>query len=114
MAGLGWITDLSKGEFIGKDKISSKKISQSTCLIYFIMVEKSIARPGCDIIVNEKVVGRVTSGSISPSLNEGIGIGYLNKEYSQKGSSVLIRIRKKMKKAQIVKAPFYDKGTLNI
>jgi len=114
MAGLGWITDLKKGEFIGKDKISSKKISQSTCLIYFLMVEKSIARPGCAIIVNEKVVGRVTSGTISPSLNIGIGIGYLNKDYSQKGSSIFIKIRKKMRKAKIVKAPFYSKGTLNI
>ncbi len=114
MAGLGWITSLSKGAFIGSDKISSKKISQSTCLVYFIMAEKSIPRPGYEIIVNEKVVGRVTSGTISPSLNVGIGIGYLNQDYSQKGSSIFISIRKKMRRAQIVKAPFYNKGTLNI
>ena len=114
MAGLGWITNLKKREFIGKDKISSKKISQSTCLIYFIMVEKSIARPGCEIIVNEKVIGKVTSGTISPSLNFGIGIGYVNKDYSRKGSSIFIKIRKKIRKAKIVKAPFYKKGTLNI
>jgi len=113
MAGLGWITDLNKGAFIGRDKISSKKISQSACLIYFIMIEKSIPRPGYEIIVNEKIVGRVTSGTISPSLNVGIGIGYLNKDFSQKGSSIYIRIRKKMRRAQIVNSPFYKKGTLN-
>jgi len=114
MAGLGWVTHLNKGLFIGRDKISSKKTSQKTCLVYFMMVEKSIPRPGYEIIADEKVVGRVTSGTISPSLNIGIGIGYLDKDYSQKGSSIFISIRKKMRRAQIVKAPFYSKGTLNI
>ena len=73
MAGLGWITDLKKGEFIGRDKLSSKNISHNHCLVYFIMVEKSIPRTGYEIIVNGKVVGWVTSGTISPSLNVGIG-----------------------------------------
>ena len=114
MAGLGWITDLKKGEFIGSNKLSSRNIFQSICLVYFIMVEKSIARPGCEIIVNDKTVGSVTSGTISPSLNAGIGIGYLKKEYSQAGTSNLIGIRKKMKRAEIVNAPFYGKGTFNI
>ena len=114
MAGLGWITDLNKGAFIGREKISSKKISQKLCFVYFIMVEKSIPRPGYEIIVNEKVVGRVTSGTISPSLNVGIGMGYLDKDFAQKGSLIFISIRKKMRSAQIVKSPFYKKGTLII
>ena len=45
------------------------------------MLEKSIPRPGFDIIVNEKVVGFVTSGTISPSLNKGIGIAYVDKSH---------------------------------
>ena len=77
------------------------------------MLEKSIPRPGFDIIVNEKVVGHVTSGTISPSLNKGIGIAYVDKLYSNKGTELSVKIRNKLKSAVVVKAPFYSNGTLS-
>ena len=73
-AGLGWITSLEKGDFIGRKEIILKRDDEESKLVYFEMLEKSIPRPGFDIIVNDKVVGFVTSGTISPSLNKGIGI----------------------------------------
>ena len=77
------------------------------------MLEKSIPRPGFDIIVNEKVVGHVTSGTISPSLNKGIGIAYVYKSHTKKGTEFFVKIRNKLKSAVVVKAPFYSKGTLS-
>ena len=76
------------------------------------MLEKSIPRPGFKIFMNEKVVGFVTSGTISPSLNKGIGIAYVEKAYTNKGMELSVKIRNKLKSAVIVKAPFYSSGTL--
>ena len=77
------------------------------------MLGKSIPRPGFDIIVNDKVVGFVTSGTISPSLNKGIGIAYVDKSHANKGTKLLVQIRNKLKSAVVVRAPFYSSGTLS-
>jgi len=112
-AGLGWITSLEKGDFIGRKEIILKRDDEESNLVYFEMLEKSIPRPGFDIIVNEKVVGHVTSGTISPSLNKGIGIAYVDKPYTRKGTELSVKIRNKLKSAVVVKAPFYSNGTLS-
>ena len=112
-AGLGWITSLNKGAFIGRDEIILKKKSLDTLLIYFVMIEKGIPRPGCDIIMQDKVVGHVTSGTISPSLNKGIGIGYIKADYVGKDKLISIGIRGRNKKGKLVNAPFYKRGSLN-
>ena len=111
-AGLGWITSLDKGDFIGREKIITKRDYDESKLVYFEMLEKSIPRPGFEIISDDKVVGFVTSGTISPSLNKGIGIAYIDKAYSKKGAELSVKIRNKTKSAVIVKAPFYSNGTL--
>ncbi len=77
------------------------------------MMEKGIPRPSYDIIVEDEVVGYVTSGTISPSLNKGIGIGYIKTNYVDKDNLISIGIRKKNKKAKLVKAPFYKNGGIN-
>lgn len=112
-AGLGWITNLNKGDFIGRDKMILNKKSLDTTLIYFIMIEKGIPRPGYDIIMRGEVVGYVTSGTISPSLNKGIGIGYIKADCMGSGKLISIRIRGRNKKGELVKAPFYKRGSLN-
>tara|TARA_B100000886_G_scaffold52141_1_gene32035 strand:+ start:1316 stop:2419 length:1104 start_codon:yes stop_codon:yes gene_type:complete len=112
-AGLGWITSLEKGDFIGRKEIILKRDDEESKLVYFEMLEKSIPRPGFDIIVNDKVVGFVTSGTISPSLNKGIGIAYVNKSHTKKGTELSVKIRNKLKSAVVVKAPFYSNGTLS-
>lgn len=112
-AGLGWITSLDKGDFIGRKEIILKRDNEESKLVYFEMLEKSIPRPGFEIVVNCKVVGFVTSGTISPSLSKGIGIAYVNKSQTKKGTELFVKIRNKLKSAVVVKAPFYSSGTLS-
>ena len=112
-AGLGWITNLKKGDFIGRDAMIFNKKSLDIVLIYFVMIEKGIPRPGCDIIMRDEVVGYVSSGTISPSLNKGIGIGYIKADYLGTDKLISIGIRGRNKKGEIVKAPFYKRGSLN-
>ena len=112
-AGLGWITKLNKGYFVGRDKIISMRDKDESRLIYFEMIEKSIPRPGFEILVNNEVVGVVTSGTISPSLNKGIGIAYMQQKHIIRGMEFSVKIRNKRKMAVIVEAPFYTSGTLN-
>ena len=77
------------------------------------MIEKGIPRPGCDIIMRDEVVGYVSSGTISPSLNKGIGIGYIKADCMGSEKLISIRIRGSNKKGELVNAPFYKKGSLN-
>ena len=112
-AGLGWITNLKKGDFIGRNKIISMRDKDESRLVYFEMIEKSIPRLGFKILVNDKVIGAVTSGTISPSLNKGIGIAYIENAFANKGMEIAVKIRNKLKSAIIVEAPFYSSGTLN-
>ena len=65
------------------------------------------------LIYNGEVVGNVTSGTMSPSLNQGIGIGYINISCNAIGNKINIDVRGKLKEAQIVKPPFYKNGSLN-
>jgi len=111
-AGLGWITSLDKGDFIGRREIILKRADEESRLVYFEMLEKSIPRPGFEVVVNGKVVGLVTSGTMSPSLNKGIGIAYLDKSHTNIGTELSVKIRNKLKSAVVVKAPFYSNGTL--
>jgi aminomethyltransferase len=57
-------------------------------------------------------VGHITSGTMSPSLQKGIGIGYVNIPFTKTGTAVKVDIRGKQKSAEIVKAPFYEHGSL--
>ncbi|MEC7856013.1 MAG: glycine cleavage T C-terminal barrel domain-containing protein, partial [Candidatus Neomarinimicrobiota bacterium] len=71
-----------------------------------------IPRAGCEIFYNKTPVGKVTSGTMSPSLKKGIGIGYIGKSYYRIGSKIMIDLRGKLKEAQIIKPPFYKSGSL--
>jgi len=111
-AGLSWITKLNKGYFIGKNKIIEKRNNVSKCLFSFIMLDKAIPRTGYNIIYNGEVVGKVTSGTMSPSLNQGIGMGYIDISCNKIGYKINIDVRGKLKEAQIIRAPFYKNGSL--
>lgn len=111
-AGLGWITKFTnEKEFISKDKIEAqKKNGTLEKLVGFRLSEKGIPRQGYEI-VNEKdeTIGRVTSGSISPTLKEGIGLGYIVRKYAEFGNEIFIKVRNKNLKATVVKLPFVSK-----
>jgi aminomethyltransferase len=109
-AGLGWITKLDKGEFIGREAIAKvKEKGVSRKLVGFELKERAFPRPGYKILKDGKEVGYVTSGTFSPSLEKGIGIGYINKPYYEVGTSITLSIRGKEIPAEVVKTPFYQR-----
>ncbi len=109
-AGLGWITKLQKGDFNGKAPIQKmKEDGPSRRLIGFEMDDKAFPRHGYKIFQGEKEVGLVTSGTVSPMLQKGIGMGYVAVEAAAVGSSIEIDVRGKKNPAHIVKTPFYKK-----
>jgi len=110
-AGLGWVVKLDKpGDFIGKEALLKvKQEGFKRKLIGFKMTDRGIPRSGCDIIAEGKKVGFVTSGTMSPSLKEPIGIGYVPLEYAREGSKFFIDIRGGQRQAIVVKTPFYKR-----
>ncbi|MCI4667294.1 MAG: glycine cleavage system aminomethyltransferase GcvT [Bacteroidia bacterium] len=109
-AGLGWITKLKKGPFNGSEAISKLKAEGlQKRMTGFKMKERGIPRAGYEIAKGGQVIGKVTSGSMSPVLNEGIGMGYLPMEHREAGTEIEILIRNKAVKAEVVKTPFIQK-----
>ncbi len=109
-AGLGWVTKFTK-DFVNSEAIKAdKENGVATKLIGFELIDRGIPRHDYEIVDAEgNVIGHVTSGTQSPSLGKGIGMGYVNKEFAKEGSEIFIRIRKNDVKAQVVKTPFYKK-----
>jgi aminomethyltransferase len=107
-AGLGWITKFTK-DFINSENLKKQKEEGIVNkLIAFEISDKGIPRHGYEI-VNDKgeIIGEVTSGTMSPSLKKGIGMGYVPKELSKIGSEIFIQVRNKAIPAVVVKLPFY-------
>lgn len=109
-AGLGWITKFTK-DFVDSEFLKSQKEAGITRkLVAFEMIDRGIPRHDYPILDQENnVIGKVTSGTMSPSLKIGIGMGYVSIENSALDSEIFIEIREKGIKAKIVKAPFYKK-----
>ncbi|MDP4205006.1 MAG: glycine cleavage system aminomethyltransferase GcvT [Bacteroidota bacterium] len=108
-AGLGWITKFTESKnFIDKDLLlKQKQEGAKRKLCGFVLIDRGIPRHGYPIVNAEgTIIGIVTSGTQSPVLNVGIGMGYVKKEYSEIGSEIFIEIRGKKIKAEIVKLPF--------
>jgi aminomethyltransferase len=109
-AGLGWITKLAKGNFNGRDKIVALKESGlKRKLVGFTVADKQVPRGHYEIASNGKIVGEVTSGSISPVLGYGIGMGYVPIELAVVGGSIDIVIRGKHVPAVVTTPPFIRK-----
>ena len=106
-AGLSWITKLNK-KFTSSELFKKQKKNGVTKkLVGFKMIEKAIPRNGYNIFNKQKkVIGIVTSGTMSPSMNIGIGLGYVRIENSTVETEIFIEIRDKFKKAIIVTTPF--------
>ncbi len=107
-AGLGWITKFSKN-FVNADNLKAQKEKGVTKrLVAFELTERGIPRHDYIILDAEgNEVGIVTSGTMSPSLGKGIGMGYVPKEISKPGNEIFIQVRKKAIPATIIKLPFY-------
>ncbi|MEW6774104.1 MAG: glycine cleavage system aminomethyltransferase GcvT [Bacteroidota bacterium] len=111
-AGLGWITKFNKN-FISKEiLIQQKEKGVSKKLVGFEMIERGIPRQHYPIADSQgNIIGEVTSGTQSPSLNKAIGMGYVKTEFSKPDTEIFIIIREKPVKARVVKVPFLNKQT---
>ena len=109
-AGLGWITKFNK-DFINSESLKKQKeIGVSKTLVGFELSQRGIPRQGYAIIdAQGNSIGRVTSGTMSPSMGKGIGLGYVPMALKEVGSQIHIQIRNKIVPAMVVKLPFYKK-----
>ncbi len=107
-AGLGWITKFTK-DFINSDALKAQKEAGiSKKLVAFELTERGIPRHDYEIADKDgNIVGVVTSGTMSPSMKKGIGLGYVPKEMSAVDTEISIMVRNKPVAAKIVKLPFY-------
>lgn len=107
-AGLGWITKFTK-DFIDKDFLQAQKENGvDEKLVGFEMIDRGIPRKDYSLVDAERnVIGRVTSGTQSPSLDKAIGLGYVKPDYAAPGSDLFVQVRNKNLAAKVVKLPFY-------
>lgn len=113
-AGLGWITKFSKPFTNSESLQQQKQQGINKKLVGFEMIERGIPRHDYEIVdADGNVIGRVTSGTQSPSLQKAIGLGYVNQNFSKEGSEIFIKIRDNKVKAKVVKLPFATKPAAN-
>lgn len=109
-AGLGWITKFNKSFTNDTALKAQKEQGVERKLIAFEMQERAVPRHDYEIVDKDGIViGKVTSGTMAPSLNKGIGLGYVTTNFSTVDSDIYIRIRKNDVAAKVVKLPFYKK-----
>lgn len=108
-AGLGWITKFTEGkEFTNRTNLEKQKAEGVTRkLCAFELIDKGVPRHGYEIAdANDQIIGVVTSGTMSPLMKIGIGMGYVKPGYAKPGSEIYIKVRNRGLKAKVVKTPF--------
>jgi aminomethyltransferase len=111
-AGLGWITKFTRGkDFIDKPLLlKQKNEGVDKRLKGFVMTERGIPRQHYEVVdASGKIIGEVTSGTMSPMMKQGIGMAYLTRGFWKPDTEIFIRIRKNDIKARIVELPIYNK-----
>ncbi|MCA9666688.1 MAG: glycine cleavage system aminomethyltransferase GcvT [Myxococcales bacterium] len=123
-AGLGWTVKLKAGDFIGREALQAqKKSGVERKLVGLVMRSRGIARPGYNVCALAgdggaaagseqlgEVIGRVTSGTKSPTLGEAIALAYVPKAHSKPGARLAVDVRGKAVIAEVVKGPFYKRS----
>ncbi len=113
--GLGWVVKPAKGDFVGREALlRQKEKGIEHKLAGFRLLERGFPRPGYEIWPQEgdAAIGTVTSGTLSPTLGEGIGMGYVPAAQAAPGTPLRIMVRGKPLAAQVVRPPFYTQGSL--
>ncbi len=109
-AGLGWITKLDKGDFLGSAAISRAKESGLERKLVGMTIEgRNIGRHGYPILHEGEQVGEITSGTFSLSLEKSIAIGYVRTDLAKVGAELDVQIRKRTARATVIKTPFYQR-----
>lgn len=110
-AGLGWAVDLNK-EFIGAAAL--RKIAETGPAKKLVGLElegKRIARQGSPIKSDDKIVGEVTSGTLSPTLGKSIAMGFVEKDFAGEGTMLQVDLKGALNSAKVVKLPFYKRAS---
>lgn len=111
-AGLGWVTKLKKGPFIGRDALVEQKAAGTERKLVGLTIEgRRAPRRGYRILADNNHVGEVTSGGYSPALRQGIGMGYVSTSALAKEDELSIDIRGNLVPATRIKLPFYKQGS---
>jgi aminomethyltransferase len=107
-AGLGWITKMTKPDFLGKTEIERQaQEGLKRKLIGFEMIEAGIGRDGYAVLHGGVPVGHVTSGGPAPALGRNIGMAYVPMALAEPGTELDIQIRARTAKAKVIPLPFY-------
>jgi len=110
-ADLGWIVKLDKGDFIGRDVLERQTTEGvPSKLVGFEMLGRPIARHGHEVVEGGRGVGRITSGTHSPTLKKNIGLAYLPTDRTEHGTEFDVEIRGRTEKAVVVPTPFYKRA----
>ena len=107
-ARLGFAVKLTKADFIGKKTLDKQKAEGPKLLrVGLRATAQGIPRPGCEILKDANIIGKLTSGTFSPTMNRGISMGYIPREYATEGQTLGIMIRGRRLDSVITKFPFY-------
>jgi aminomethyltransferase len=109
-AGVGWAVKLGKGEFIGRDALTARREGSSLRQrVGLALTGKRIAREGAAVLHHGREIGKVSSGTFSPTLNQSIAMAYVEPLLTRPGQSCDVDIRGKSEPAQVVPLPFYTR-----
>ncbi|MEK7699079.1 MAG: glycine cleavage system aminomethyltransferase GcvT [Planctomycetota bacterium] len=107
---IDWTVKFDKGNFIGREALlRQRERGIARKLVGFEMVDRGIPRQDYPVFLGSEAIGKVTSGSFSPSTNKNIGLCLIKSHAAQTGNEIHIQIRDNKYKAQIVKTPFYTR-----
>jgi aminomethyltransferase len=112
-SGLGWVTKLDKGDFVGREAlVAQKSAGLERRMVGLVATERGFPRMGYDIVSDGERVGTVTSGTVSPSLGVGIAMGFVPAELAAKGTELHIDARGRPIPVVVSATPFYTKGSI--
>jgi aminomethyltransferase len=112
-AGLGWLTKLDKGDFIGRDALVRQKAEGvGRRLVGIVLTERGFPRPGYTVLAGDAEVGVVTSGTVSPTLGEGIAMAYVPADLATPDTELGVDLRGRSAGAIVVRPPFYTGGSI--
>ncbi|MCZ2260085.1 glycine cleavage system aminomethyltransferase GcvT [Sporosarcina sp. G11-34] len=110
-AGLGFVVKVNKEQdFLGKEALAAQRANGvPRKLVGLEMIDKGIPRTGYEVLINDEIVGEVTTGTQSPTLQKNIGFALINSEHAELGTEVIVQVRKRQLKAVICATPFYKR-----
>jgi aminomethyltransferase len=109
-AGLGWAVKLDKGDFVGRDHLQQLEQQRKRARVGLALEEKRIARQGASVLLDEREVGLVTSGTFSPTLEQSIAMALVSAEASAIGTQLTVDVRGHRQSGRVVALPFYRRA----